>query len=317
MAINNVINNNAITAVSGTANQVVSTPSGKAVTLSLPASVQISTGILDSNANPILALSATASSVNYAQILNNATGFGPYLAAVGTDASIDVSITPKGAGAVSIQSMGGTPGNGRLKIWNAASTAYVSIASPTSPTTYDTVLPAVQGAAGTVMQNNGSGVLSWVANGGAQGILQVVQTTLNTTFASTGATDFTDITGLSLSITPISASSRILILANVVMRGNVTQTFPLARLVRGGTALFVGSGGTLANGSGGANAGLSSTGGSVSFNYVDSPASTSALTYKLQGVASSAIALGDFDVNIVRSSTSVGSSSIIAIEIAS
>lgn len=330
MAVNNLVDspfpvsptkggtglNNGANTLSVTGNSVINQDVSTAGTPAY-AQMKITTGFIDTNNNMILAMTPVASAVNSAQIVNAATGGYPFVASVGTDTNIGLGFYTKGTGVFNFLTNGGT-GNSSIRLYNAAQSAFVGINCPSGlGAFYGVNLPTAQGGAGTVMQNDGGGNLSWVSNGGAQGVLQVVQASLNTTFTSTGATDFTDITGLSLSITPSTTSSRILIFANVVMRGNVTQTFPLARLVRGTTPLFVGTGGTLANGSGGSSAGLAATGASISFNYVDSPASTSALTYKLQGVASSAIALGDFDVNIVRTATSVGSSSIIAIEIAS
>ena len=307
--VNNGANTLTVNANS-TINQNVSTTASPTFS-----NVQITNSILDTNANIILKTDPQTTPVNYWSISNAATGLGPVFGTVGTDTNINSNFQAKGTGFVAV--LGNGTQAAQLRLYNTGNTGSIGIIANSAAASYDIVVPGAQGAAGTVLQNNGSGALSWVANGGAQGILQVVQTTLNSTFASTGATGFTDITGLSVTITPVSASSRILILGNVVIRGNVTQTFPLARLVRGSTAIFVGTGGTLANGSGGANSGLASTGGSISFNFVDSPASTSAQTYKIQGAAVSAIAFGDFDVNIVRSTTVIGSSSIIAIEIAS
>lgn len=117
-------------------------------------------------------------------------------------------------------------------------------------------------------------------------VLQVVSTTKTDTF-STSSTSYTDLTGLSVSITPTSSSSKILILYSVV--GKQTTT-PSMRLVRNSTAICV------ADASGGLNQSTAGTfqGGpdqnqvtTVSGNYLDSPATTSSTTYKVQVITDS------------------------------
>lgn len=63
-------------------------------------SPKILTSILDTNGVTLIALTSTASAVNYLDIKNNATGFSPTLTATGTDSNIDVNIVPKGTGRV-------------------------------------------------------------------------------------------------------------------------------------------------------------------------------------------------------------------------
>ena len=114
---------------------------------------------------------------------------------------------------------------------------------------------------------------------------QVVSTLLDTTF-STASTSYTDITGLSVSITPTLNTSKVLVLVqvNYGYSGDIIDTI---RLVRGSTAIDIGavSGvsalGTIGGGNGGgANAVTALIPGVISF--LDSPATTSATTYKLQ-----------------------------------
>jgi hypothetical protein len=114
---------------------------------------------------------------------------------------------------------------------------------------------------------------------------QVVSTLLDTTF-STASTSYVDITGLSVSITPTLNTSKVLVLAqiNYGYSGDIVDTL---RLVRGSTSIDIGavSGvsalGTIGGGNGGgANAVTALIPGVVSF--LDSPATTSATTYKMQ-----------------------------------
>jgi len=119
------------------------------------------------------------------------------------------------------------------------------------------------------------------ADGG--GIIQVVQTQLTSTVSITSAS-FSDITGLSASITPRSTSSKILVCWQVTTNAN-TQNFTIAfRLMRGATAINVGdaAGNRLR-----ATASSTTTGGgdhplTNSGTFLDSPATTSSTTYKLQ-----------------------------------
>ena len=137
------------------------------------------------------------------------------------------------------------------------------------------------GSSGQVLSVSG-GVPAWTTPAGGGGkVLQVVQTVYNTpaTIASTSYTD----TGLSLSITPTSATSKILVLVNQsaqFYRNAQDQGYGL-RISRGGSALIT---------SGIASAAYINITGGVgvesntitSLNYLDSPATTSAITYKTQ-----------------------------------
>jgi len=126
---------------------------------------------------------------------------------------------------------------------------------------------------------------SFAASNPAAKLGQVVTTFLDTTF-STASTSYTDITGLSVSITPTANTSKVLVLVqvNYGYSGDIIDTI---RLVRGSTAIDIGavSGasalGTIGGGNGGgANAVTALIPGVISF--LDSPATTSATTYKLQ-----------------------------------
>ena len=123
-------------------------------------------------------------------------------------------------------------------------------------------------------------------SGSSGGIIQVKSTTKTDTFVTT-STSFVDITGLSVSITPTRADSKILVTyhTNASMeddgyRGGL-------RLMRDSTAIFVGD----ANGSRIqlSNHLVEATGTQQQFSYsgqtLDSPSSTSAVTYKLQAIS--------------------------------
>jgi hypothetical protein len=116
-------------------------------------------------------------------------------------------------------------------------------------------------------------------------VLQVVSTQKSDLFTSSTNNAWTDITGFSASITPTSSTSKILVLVNVgtVYGSNNTGL----RLLRDSTAIGIGD----ANGSypnntrvgvGDLNANAALNGFPAVISYLDSPATTSATTYKVQ-----------------------------------
>ena len=141
------------------------------------------------------------------------------------------------------------------------------------------------GSTGNVLTVAG-GVPTWAAPAGGGKVLQVLSTTKSDTFTST-ATTYTDITGLSVTITPSSASSKILVFFN--LSGGATE-IANARLVRGATAIAVGDAAGSRNRSAGDFAIFATpiVETLVSGSYLDSPATTSATTYKLQAQITSA-----------------------------
>ena len=127
---------------------------------------------------------------------------------------------------------------------------------------------------------NGTGTISGVSAGGLTSasngrILQVVQAT-----STAATTTTTNTTVVSASITPTSASNKILILANVgfEVSGDVGHAY--GNIQRNSTNIFVGDAAgsrtraTWAQNNSGGN-------GTVAFSmaYVDSPATTSSTTY--------------------------------------
>jgi hypothetical protein len=141
------------------------------------------------------------------------------------------------------------------------------------------------GSTGNVLTVSG-GVPVWSAPAGGGKVLQVVQatTTTATTIASTTAVDTT----ITASITPSSATSKVLVLVNMVVNGSSTNgTLQVgSRLVRTSTTI-------LDYYTGSTPATMRSTGTGwtagdltipISMTYLDSPATTSATTYKVQGI---------------------------------
>jgi hypothetical protein len=127
--------------------------------------------------------------------------------------------------------------------------------------------------------------LKWAAAAGGK-VLQVVQGTL-TGAVSTTSTSFVD-TGLSVSITPSSATSKVLIMyyhVFSVLKTSTTNAGGTINLLRGATDLQIPSNT--------ANAYINGASGTIELNipfavhYLDSPSTTSATTYKTQYKAES------------------------------
>jgi len=166
---------------------------------------------------------------------------------------------------------------------------------------------------------------SWVSIAPAQtGVLQVVSTTKTDVFSSSiPQATYEAITGLTVSITPSSTSSKILIVGHVVISGtsDISRS-PYIKLLRGATVIGLGdTAGDRARVHSGSNA--ASIGQPVDnsvLNFLDSPNTTSALTYSVE-IGHNRGGAETISVNRSRSdpdeaSTGRGVSTITAMEVA-
>jgi hypothetical protein len=137
------------------------------------------------------------------------------------------------------------------------------------------------GSTGQVLTVSG-GVPAWATPAGGGKVLQVVQgtTTTETTIATTDLTD----TGITATITPSSTSSKILVMVMALCGSyrDADGQFSGAAVLRGGTTILDYNTDKLG--------GIGVGGGTfvfnrrfVTLNYLDSPSTTSATTYKMQG----------------------------------
>ena len=111
-------------------------------------------------------------------------------------------------------------------------------------------------------------------------ILQVVQDVKTDTF-STNSQAFVDVTGLSVSITPSSASNKILVMVSLALGNNGTHSD--ARLMRNSTPIAIGDASSNRTRSTFHLSSVSNTDiPTPSMTWLDSPATTSAVTYKMQ-----------------------------------
>ncbi|MFG0161163.1 hypothetical protein ACF0MN_10915 [Legionella pneumophila] len=168
-------------------------------------------------------------------------------------------------------------------------------------------------------------IKAYVDNFRASGaILQTISTNMTNTFSAALASGsgFVDITGFNVSITPSSTSNKVFIKADLLITSDTADIVVNVRLKRNGTPIDIGlsagsriqitTGSTNTKGDDGLQA--------VSFSYLDSPSSTSALTYQVdisQRTNSSAVGIGVNRSAVDADSTSYcrGASTITAQEI--
>jgi hypothetical protein len=126
--------------------------------------------------------------------------------------------------------------------------------------------------------------VKWASPAGGGKVLQVVQAS-TATAVTVSSTTYTD-TGLSGTITPTSSSSKILVLVNqqvyILATSGGTLTGSI-QLLRGATVVYEPQSNEQLFGLANAPAGRYDLQTMVPLTYLDSPATTSATTYKLQG----------------------------------
>jgi hypothetical protein len=184
---------------------------------------------------------------------------------------------------------GGTSGDVTLSL----SVPVTEVRGGTNQTTYttgdllyasasNTLTKRAIGTTGQVLTVSG-GVPTWATPAGGGKVLQVVYGSTTTTTDITSST-YAD-TSLSATITPSATSSKVLIFTSqtaLIFSGSLLSHG--SRILRGSTAIFtggVGSDGHIDIGSYGSPVYL---GDRFTMTYLDSPNTTSATTYKTQGI---------------------------------
>lgn len=172
---------------------------------------------------------------------------------------------------------GGT--SGTVTVTNSMATAIDAKGDLVAGTGADTFAKLTVGANGTILTADSAEAtgLKWAAASGGGKVLQVVAAT-DDGIASTSSTTFSD-TGLTVTITPTLSTSKILVLANIgtlEKDQNYTNAAMKLRLVRGATSILDMGDRNLYNGA------VARSTMAQSIAYLDSPATTSATTYKVQ-----------------------------------
>jgi hypothetical protein len=189
---------------------------------------------------------------------------------------------------------------------NGQTSGYVELEAPATAGSNTLTLPDGGGTSGQYLQTDGSGGLSWQTVS-SPAILQVVQATANT---STSSTAFVD-SGLSGSITPTAANSKILVSFNQTLQHsrNSTNSACGFKILRGSTTIVDGNSTSLY---------INSTATDqvfkwrLSHQYLDSPTYTvgDTLTYKTQ------MAHADTNGTVLANQTNTPLSTIILMEVA-
>jgi hypothetical protein len=200
-------------------------------------------------------------------------------------------------------------------ILNGSTSGSITLESPAVSGTNTLTLPANTGTVLTSASNT---------NFPAGTTLQAVQAifTGTQTLATGGVNaNFSDITNLSVTITPSSSSNKILLIAHLTsMCGDDRMIY--FKFTGGNTATFVGD--TAGNKTrvagfyGSGNAAGSANGAPVTLMYLDSPATTSAITYKVQGAPNYLSGSAYINYNPNETDNAYfprGASSLIAIEV--
>jgi hypothetical protein len=163
---------------------------------------------------------------------------------------------------------------------------------------------------------------TWSALPALGKVLQVVNTIKSDTFITTSSS-FVDVPGLTVNITPSSASSKILVITTISYGGG-QNSYGFGQLVRNGTPIALG------NGDGGSRTectfsiNIENTGSGAAktqcagMTVLDSPATTSAITYKIQivsGYTSTAASINRSGDNSNETFSGLGVSTITVMEI--
>jgi hypothetical protein len=202
-----------------------------------------------------------------------------------TDAAGDITGVTAGTGI----SGGGT--SGTVTVTNSMATAIDAKGDLVPGTGADTFARLAVGANGTVLTADSAETtgLKWAAAAGGGKLLQVVRDT-DTSLRSTTSTSFTDVTGVSVTITPTSATSNIMLIlaANLQSDGSTLTTF----------FQITDSSNNAISGAESSEFGFPNQIAASTLIAWASPATTSAVTYKMRfktaGAATTAYVRGDF-----------------------
>ena len=195
-----------------------------------------------------------------------------------------------GGGSFSLQAPSSSSNNRVITLPDIADGTLVTSQSTHDATKLSGNLPALNGSA--------------LTNLDAGKILQVKQTTKSNTFETTSSS-YIDIPDLSVSITPASTSNKILFISSVNFGANQTGQHNFYQVMRDSTTISATA------------QSIRSSDTAVVQSYssiiLDSPSSTSALTYKIQVKPESGNAVG---VNRNIGNTLYGFSTILCMEVA-
>ena len=190
-------------------------------------------------------------------------------------------------------------------ILQGSTSGSVTLQEPAVAGTTVLTLPAVSGTLITTASSGQSIPKAALPTGS---VLQVVSTTKVDVTSST-STSYADITGMSVSITPTSSSSKILVMFSANISDSAGTNNTLLRLQRNGSNIAVGTGGVSNNGTNFIRVPDNLTVYCACMNFLDSPATTSSTTYALQWL----VPTGTIYLNRRGSDNNFGTSSTITV----
>ena len=185
---------------------------------------------------------------------------------------------------------------------NGSNSGFTELDAPAVAGSNTITLPAGNGSANQYLRNGSTAGTLEFADGGK--ILQVVQATKTDGFAS-GSTSYTDITGLSASITPSSSSNKVLVRVAVMVGTGNTANDNHMRVLRGSTNILTTDYIVRSDES-------TSACKEYTIEVLDSPSTTSSTTYKVQGKVES----NEIFVNRRGDSSVMGQSTVTLMEVA-
>lgn len=141
----------------------------------------------------------------------------------------------------------------------------------------------ITGGGAGVATNLGSGTIA-SSRMPAGSIINVQSVTSTTQTSYSGGTTFQTILGMSLTLTPRNSSSKFLLMASINHANSADGAgfWNFFRFARGGTGIGVGTGGNVYSSTAMIDPPSSTTVWTTSFQYFDSPATASAVTYTVQ-----------------------------------
>lgn len=175
---------------------------------------------------------------------------------------------------------------------NGSTSGSVTLAAPATGSDVTLTLPGTSVDLAAIPQANVTNLTSDLAakaDVANVGIVQVKSVFKADVFTTT-STSLTDVTGLSVSITPTSATNTILVIASLALSNANASYTSRGAILRGSTVV---GGGTAAGNRPSITFWMrqsTSAGNNIapqSFSFIDTPASTSAQTYKIQIAAES------------------------------
>ena len=219
---------------------------------------------------------ATGDVIDFIMLLGNVLDLGVPSDATVTDAKANFVSTSSGAG---LQIKGDGTTDGTLQLNCRVNSHGIKLKSPphSAAQSYTLTFPSTAPQADKALITDGSGNLSFGDAGGGK-VLQAVSA-IKTDTQTVNSTGFTDISGLTVDITPSATTSKVLVLAHITLSsGNHGHT----RCVRGSTVIGAGT----ASSSRGAVSGYANSNNNSAnvqaFVFLDSPNTTSSTTYHFE-----------------------------------